>query len=89
MAEGGEDRTFPVLGAATGIPWGLVEAHAAQVQRNHGQTLDALARRGGLDWVELWYALNDQPWRPRVTQTVAGAREAVMDKVREYRQRGR
>lgn len=31
--------------------WALHEGNA---QRVHDQTLDELARRGGLDWVELW-----------------------------------
>lgn len=44
------------------IPWALVAKHKAQAERNHGQTLERLAERGGLDPCELWCVLNDKGW---------------------------
>lgn len=35
------------------VPWRVVERHRAQIEHNHGQTLERLAVRGGLDAVEL------------------------------------
>jgi hypothetical protein len=59
------ERRFPVLlrdgerqrltgqrGSVT-VPWSFVAPHEAWAKRNHGQDLDTLARRGGLDPIEL------------------------------------
>lgn len=35
------------------IPWSFIAPYEAQVQRNHGQTLEHLAERGGLDPSEI------------------------------------
>lgn len=54
---------FPVLeftrykGAPSTIPWELIEPHASQIIKNHGETLCSLAYRGGLDPLELYYAM--------------------------------
>jgi len=59
-------KTFPVLQPVEGcphvIPWGLIQPHERQAQTNHSQTLEELARRGGLDVRELYYVLNDKPY---------------------------
>ena len=41
---------FPVTGLEDRdhVPWNLVEAHRAEVQRKFGQTLERLAATGGL-----------------------------------------
>jgi hypothetical protein len=44
------------------VPWDAVEPHRAQAQRNHYQTLERLAQRGGLSWSELLAVLQDQGW---------------------------
>ena len=50
------------------VPWSLVEPHEAQARANHGQTLERLAQRGGLDPVELYLVLHNLPlqkiWLP-------------------------
>jgi hypothetical protein len=65
----GEERQFPVLpsgrspvGGRAEIPWRIVEPHAAQARRNHGQALEELAARGGLAWCELAAVLADRNW---------------------------
>lgn len=44
------------------VPWALLAPHEAQAQRNHGQTLERLAERGGLGADEMVAILEDRPW---------------------------
>ena len=44
------------------VSWGLVAAHEDQALRNHFQTLERLAQRGGLSPSELWAVLHDVPF---------------------------
>jgi hypothetical protein len=53
-----------MAGRACSIPWEAISAHEHQARANHGQSLDALAQRGGLSPYELLAVLFDQPfWR--------------------------
>jgi hypothetical protein len=57
-------RWFPLLRCGGfAIPWDVVETHAKQAEQNHGQTLERLAERGGLDLSELAAVLEDRQWR--------------------------
>lgn len=47
----------------TGLLWEEVAPYEQQAKRNHDQSLEELARRGGLDPIELWCVVNDVPWR--------------------------
>lgn len=58
------------------VPWAFVAPHERQAQRNHYQTLDRLAQRGGLSPCELVAVLEDRPWR-------AMPLDAAEDRVRE------
>lgn len=44
------ERMFPILGSdiIKAIPWAVLEPHSRQAERNHSQTLERLAERGGL-----------------------------------------
>lgn len=68
-------KQFPVLNAGAKIDWQLVVDHGKQANANHSQTVERLAERGGLSWIELYYVLNDKPWprsfTPDVTTTTA------------------
>lgn len=44
------------------IPWRIVEDHEARAKRNHHQTLERLAERGGLSPCEIVALLEDRPW---------------------------
>ncbi len=65
-------RMFPVLlnGKDTerhpdcprAVPWEWLSPHEEQALKNHGQTLERLAARGGLDPLEMVCVLNDKPW---------------------------
>lgn len=60
-----EERRFPVLDAGFSVPWRLVAPFEAQAERNHNQTLQRLAGRGGLDPVELWAVMHGMGWKDR------------------------
>ncbi len=57
-----DNGRFPVLKQSSkklmprSVAWALVEPWRAQIERNHSQTLDELAGRGGLSPEELWCA---------------------------------
>lgn len=49
-------------GADERFPMSLFEPHEAQAERNHYQSLQTLARRGGLSWCEAVAILEDRDW---------------------------
>jgi hypothetical protein len=62
-----DTRRFPVLNQQhcrprerlampRDVPWAFAESFRAQAERNHGQTLERLAERGGLSPQEMWLA---------------------------------
>jgi hypothetical protein len=61
------ERLFPVLQAPDGcpraIPWRLLAPHEEQAQRNHYQSLERLAERGGLCPSEMVAVLENRRWR--------------------------
>ena len=68
-----KERQFPIMvgrvGDATkGIPWRVIAPFDARAKQNHGgQSLEELARRGGLDCGEALAVLNDVrlfPYKP-------------------------
>ena len=62
------DRTFPVLNhkrdnfPLASVPWGFIAPHEAQARRNHAQTLQRLAERGGLSAKEMLAVVTCQHW---------------------------
>lgn len=53
-------KRFPIImahGRAGAVPWGFVERFRVQIERNHDQSLERLAQRGGLSFYELWCGL--------------------------------
>lgn len=55
-----EREEFPNF--PTSIPWDLVEPHRAMAMRNHDQTLERLAERGGLSPEEFYMIANGLRW---------------------------
>lgn len=45
------------------VPWSFVAPHEAQAQKSHGQTLQRLAERGGLDPSEMVAIVIGQDWK--------------------------
>jgi hypothetical protein len=66
------ERLFPVHpdarallpDAPAAVPWAVLLERRWRVGRNHGDTPERLAERGGLSWCELVAILEDRPWRP-------------------------
>lgn len=67
------EKRFPVIRGQTrlprevtarwprSVPWSFVERFRERAESNHSQTLEVLARRGGLGPDEMWLAAHDQP----------------------------
>lgn len=78
------------------LPWALVAPHEKQAMRNHGQTLEQLAERGGLGFTEALAIMCDLPWRmvgldeanaklwlqERIAEHAAGVATSVEDRAR-------
>ncbi len=71
----GDTRRFPILcnwrhetadkalGVPKSVPWSMLAPHESQAERNHSQSLETLAGRGGLDVSEMVAVLTGQTWR--------------------------
>ena len=57
-----ESPKWKGLGAPDSVQWDLLLPHEEQARKNHSQSLDALARRGGLGPDELLAVLTDKPY---------------------------
>ena len=55
---------MPIMGATllSEIPWDMIAPHEAQAQRNHGQSLERLAQRGGLGASEAIDIMRGASW---------------------------
>lgn len=56
-------RLYTLYNCPRYVPWGLLRLHEAQCMKNHLQTVNVLAERGGLDVSELAAVLDDLPWK--------------------------
>lgn len=72
------ERMFPILGRSrvggatyAPIPWRVIAPHALQAMKNHDQTLERLAERGGLSPCEAIAVLEDRYWSSIPDNTVA------------------
>jgi hypothetical protein len=54
-----QEKLFPVMGGPA-VPWVVIAPHERQAQRNHGQSIQRLADRGGLSPCELLAVLEDR-----------------------------
>lgn len=68
MTNSSNTKKFPVMTTprreGAFISWEIIEPHREQAHRNHGQTLERLAERGGLGPEELVAVLEDRLWHP-------------------------
>lgn len=76
-------KMYPVLGDLGAkqkeyIPWDVLTPHEDRACRNHGQTLEELAARGGLAWSEIVCILLDKPWKYAWDIPTDVARNAVL-----------
>lgn len=63
------------------VPWGLVTPHEKQALANHYQSLDTLARRGGLAPCEMCAVIEDRRWR---RMGFDEANERLLEHVRSF-----
>ena len=56
-----EGKRFPIQGGPS-IPWSMIGPHDRQTVDNHSQTLEDLAKRGGLSPSEVLAVLDDVRW---------------------------
>ena len=71
-----KERMFPVLLSSEEkkkfpdcpeeIPWDRIAAHESQAKKNHFQTLEGLAERGGLSPAEVMCILHDHDYIPEI-----------------------
>lgn len=52
-------KSIPIIGSLKFIPYDMIKEHEEQVMSNHGQTVNQIYDRGGLDWRELYCILKD------------------------------
>lgn len=64
------------------IPWAMIAPHAEQARRNHMQTLEQLAQRGGLCACEAIAVLEDREWQR--FESHKDAERLLAEKLREY-----
>jgi hypothetical protein len=55
-----EEKQHAELGCPRSVPWSLVLPHEAQAVKNHSQSLERLAERGGLAPSELLAVIGDR-----------------------------
>jgi hypothetical protein len=69
------------------VPMALLSPHEKQAEINHAQTLQRLAERGGLDWIEMDWIMRGVRWGTEDQHTVAHERrcaERVLAKLAEF-----
>ena len=81
-------RMFPILNdpVIQEVPWDFIEPHEAQALRNHNQSLEQLAQRGGLSCAELFYVLQGERWPVGRGITRDQARDFVVDALTKFYQ---
>lgn len=62
FGHGDHRRELESLGCPREVPWSLLEAHEKQALRNHDQSLQRLAERGGLSPCEMVAVIEDRQW---------------------------
>ena len=69
------ENKFPILGSKPKeyIPLDIIKLHENQAIRNHSQTLERLAERGGLGWIEALCVLEDREYdfHTKLTEDIA------------------
>lgn len=68
-------RRFPIMNEGypecpSSIPWFALDRYSRQVQSNHGQSLEELAKRGGLDPTELYFVVQSKKYDNNVPDLV-------------------
>lgn len=78
------ERCFPIMGGPS-IPWAMIAPYERQALRNHNQTLERLAERGGLSPMEAMAVFDGHRLRPPY-EAEAAALGRLRQLLREYEQ---
>lgn len=74
-------KKYPILGTSEYIPFEMMLEHEEQCHANHNQSVQRLAERGGTDYLETYYILNDskfiKPDDKKVSRYAENARRIV------------
>ena len=88
-----KERRFPIQGGPS-IPWSMIAPYEDQAQRNHSQSLERLAERGGLSPGEALAVMECRSWgtitadyegHRKALEARLAERDALADEVRTYR----
>jgi len=76
--------TMPIMNNPfmNAIPFAMIAPHEKQAQRNHWQSLERLAQRGGLSACEALAILEDREWARGVSKEDDALK--LINKVREW-----
>lgn len=80
-------RMFPILDDGFSIPWDLIEMYELQAIKNHSQSLECLAQRGGLGSDEMLAVIHGISWR-EAAKRWPNPREALLKWVEENDNKG-
>jgi len=83
MEAGKQCKQYPIIRTMPQeyIPWDILVPHTNQVLQNHSQTLERLAERGGLSWLEVLWILEDKAWGGPPGLTTNEAKRIVLEHV--------
>lgn len=68
------------------VPWAWLEPHEDQALQNHGQTLQRLAERGGLDPREMLSIITGKKWSAYQSMSLEEAMQKINDLVAQWKQ---
>jgi hypothetical protein len=73
VLRGGDWKEYDSLGCPRQVPWSILAPHEGWAQRNHGQSLERLAERGGLGIQEMACIVTHVHWRkaPSLVESLA------------------
>lgn len=78
-------RRFPIMDAGFSIPWTMIAPFEQQARRNHDQSLERLAERGGLDPVEALAVLDGKKLRVALSgYDPTAARTELLKRMKQY-----
>lgn len=65
-------KKYPMMYKNKGeyVPFEMMLEHEEQCFVNHGQSVETLARRGGTDYLETYYILNDSKYKRHNTKDI-------------------
>lgn len=73
------EKSFPILGTDETIPWQVMGNHRGRAIKNHYQSIERLAERGGLTWYETYCVLNETKFIPQTNMDEYLIKQRVLE----------